>query len=71
MYRYYSACDLFVFPGIRESLGLVFLEAQSCGLPVVAFDNAGVPGSRGQRENRDSWCRCMLPSPLQMPLIVY
>lgn len=43
MYRYYSACDLFVFPGIRESLGLVFLEAQSCGLPVVAFDNSGVP----------------------------
>jgi phosphatidylinositol alpha-1,6-mannosyltransferase len=43
MYRYYSACDLFVFPGIRESLGLVFLEAQACGLPVVAFDTAGVP----------------------------
>ena len=43
MCRYYSACDLFVFPGIRESLGLVFLEAQSCGLPVVAFNNAGVP----------------------------
>ena len=43
MYRYYSACDLFVFPGIRESLGLVFLEAQSCGLPVVAFNNSGVP----------------------------
>jgi phosphatidylinositol alpha-1,6-mannosyltransferase len=43
MYRFYSAADLFVFPGIRESLGLVYLEAQSCGLPVVAFDNAGVP----------------------------
>ena len=43
MYRYYSAADLFVFPGIRESLGMVFLEAQACGLPVVAFDNAGVP----------------------------
>lgn len=43
MYRYYSASDLFVFPGIRESLGMVFLEAQACGLPVVAFDNAGVP----------------------------
>ena len=43
MYRYYSAADLFVFPGIRESLGMVFLEAQSCGLPVVAFNNAGVP----------------------------
>ncbi len=43
MFRYYSACDVFVFPGIQESLGMVFLEAQSCGLPVVAFDNAGVP----------------------------
>ena len=43
MFRYYSAADIFVFPGIRESLGMVFLEAQSCGLPVVAFDNAGVP----------------------------
>lgn len=43
LYRYYSASDLFVFPGIGESLGLVFLEAQACGLPVVAFDNAGVP----------------------------
>ena len=43
MYRYYSAADVFVFPGIRESLGMVFLEAQSCGLPVVAFNNAGIP----------------------------
>jgi glycosyltransferase involved in cell wall biosynthesis len=43
MYRYYSAADLFVFPGIQESLGMVFLEAQACGLPVVAFNNSGVP----------------------------
>lgn len=43
MYRYYSAGDLFVFPGVGESLGMVFLEAQSCGLPVVAVANAGVP----------------------------
>jgi glycosyltransferase involved in cell wall biosynthesis len=43
MYRFYSAADVFVFPGIRESLGMVYLEAQSCGLPVVAFNNAGVP----------------------------
>lgn len=42
MHRYLSAGDLFAFPGINESLGLVFLEAQACGLPVVAFDNAGV-----------------------------
>jgi glycosyltransferase involved in cell wall biosynthesis len=43
MYRFYSAGDIFVYPGIGESLGMVFLEAQSCSLPVVAFDNAGVP----------------------------
>jgi len=43
MFRYYSAADVFAFPGINESLGMVFLEAQCCGLPVVAFDNAGVP----------------------------
>jgi glycosyltransferase involved in cell wall biosynthesis len=43
MARFYSAGDLFVFPGINESLGMVFMEAQSCGLPVVAFANAGVP----------------------------
>ena len=43
MHRFYSAGDMFVFPGIRESLGMVFLESQSCGLPVVAFHNGGIP----------------------------
>lgn len=41
--EFYSGGDIFAFPGINESLGMVFLEAQSCGLPVVAFDTAGVP----------------------------
>jgi len=43
MFRYYSASDLFAFPGIRESLGMVYLESQSCGLPVIAFRNGGIP----------------------------
>jgi glycosyltransferase involved in cell wall biosynthesis len=43
MSRFYSAADVFAFPGIGESLGMVFLEAQCCGAPVVALDTAGVP----------------------------
>jgi glycosyltransferase involved in cell wall biosynthesis len=38
---YYSAADIFAFPGIREGLGMVYLEAQACGLPVVAYDRWG------------------------------
>ncbi len=37
----YSAADLFAFPGINEAVGMVYIEAQSCGVPVVAFDHAG------------------------------
>ncbi|MFZ5573225.1 MAG: glycosyltransferase family 4 protein [Thermodesulfobacteriota bacterium] len=43
LHAFYSAADLFAFPGMEESLGLVYLEAQACGLPVVAFKTAGVP----------------------------
>ncbi len=43
MYGFYSSGDVFAFPGIRESLGMVYLEAQSCSLPVVAFKNGGIP----------------------------
>ena len=39
----YNASDLFVFPGLREPIGMVYLEAQACGLPVVAFRNGGIP----------------------------
>jgi glycosyltransferase involved in cell wall biosynthesis len=42
MVRFYSAADLFAFPGIGESLGMVYLEAQACSLPVVALDSPGV-----------------------------
>ncbi len=41
LYQYYSAADIFAFPGINESLGMVYLEAQSCNLPVVAYQDWG------------------------------
>ncbi|CAG35349.1 glycosyltransferase family 4 protein [Desulfotalea psychrophila] len=41
IYRYFSAADLFIFPGIHEALGMVYLEAQSCGLPVIAYGDWG------------------------------
>jgi glycosyltransferase involved in cell wall biosynthesis len=39
----FGAGDVFAFPGIRESLGMVYLEAQASGLPVVALADGGVP----------------------------
>ena len=38
---YYSSADIFAFPGIEESLGMVYLEAQACRLPVVAYKDWG------------------------------
>ena len=35
--------DVFLWPGFGEAYGLGFLEAQSCGLPVIALNTHGVP----------------------------
>lgn len=32
----YARADLFVWPAVNEAFGMVFLEAQACGVPVVA-----------------------------------
>ncbi|HVL90551.1 MAG TPA: D-inositol-3-phosphate glycosyltransferase [Actinomycetota bacterium] len=39
---YYRAADVVVMPSMTESFGLVALEAQACGTPVVATDTGGL-----------------------------
>ncbi|WP_421901701.1 glycosyltransferase family 4 protein [Maridesulfovibrio sp.] len=41
LYKYYSAANFFAYPGINEALGMVYLEAQCAGLPVVAYSTRG------------------------------
>jgi alpha-1,6-mannosyltransferase len=53
--RYYRAADLFVHPGVQETFGLVTLESQACGTPVV-----GIRGSYMDRiifHEQESWAR--------------
>ncbi len=39
--QYYSTADVFMFPSLTDTFGLVMLEALACGVPVAAFP---VPG---------------------------
>ena len=39
--RFYSALDVLLVPSIQEAFGLVAQEAQSCGIPVIVFDDTG------------------------------
>lgn len=39
---FYRSLNVLLAPSLFESFGLVPLEAQACGVPVVAFDSAGI-----------------------------
>jgi glycosyltransferase involved in cell wall biosynthesis len=39
--RHLAASDVFVFPSLTDTFGLVNLEAMACGVPVAAFPVAG------------------------------
>jgi glycosyltransferase involved in cell wall biosynthesis len=47
--RHFSDADVFVFPSLTDTFGLVILEAMACGTPVAAFPAPGpidlIPGS--------------------------
>ncbi|KUJ78714.1 glycosyltransferase family 4 protein [Ruegeria profundi] len=38
----YSAASVLVWPGVNEAFGMVYLEAQASGVPIVAQDRPGV-----------------------------
>ena len=60
--RYYRAADLFVHPGVKEVFGLVALESQACGTPIV-----GIGGTNLDRiifHNQESWAQNTTPEAL-------
>lgn len=64
--RYYRTCDLFVHPGVCETFGLVTLEAQSAGAPVV-----GIRGSNMDSQvmgGLELWAKENTPSALAMAI---
>jgi glycosyltransferase involved in cell wall biosynthesis len=43
MPAWYRRADVFVFPTLNDSFGLVLLEAMASGLPVIASETSGAP----------------------------
>lgn len=60
--QFYRAADIFVHPGVQETFGLVTLESQACGTPVV-----GIRGSYMDRiihSDQAYWARENTPEAL-------
>ena len=39
--KYYKSADIFVFPSLTDTFGLVLIESMSCGTPVAAYPVKG------------------------------
>ena len=53
--RFYRAADLFVHPGLDETFGLVALESQACGTPVLGI--SGSPMDAVILDGQEQWAR--------------
>src|SRR5207244_6568944 len=53
--RYYRAADLFVHPGVQETFGLVALESQASGTPVMGIRGSYMDGIICH--DQESWAR--------------
>lgn len=49
--KYYQCADCFVFPSLREGLGMAAIEAMACGLPLIVSDNRGTREYARKNEN--------------------
>jgi alpha-1,6-mannosyltransferase len=65
--QFYRAADIFVHPGVQETFGLVTLESQACGTPVV-----GIRGSYMDRiihSDQTYWARENTPAALAQAIL--
>jgi alpha-1,6-mannosyltransferase len=64
--RYYRAADMFVHPGTQETFGLVALESQACGTPVLGI--RGSPMDRLIFHEQEMWARENTPEALAVAI---
>lgn len=53
--RHFASADVFVFPSLTDTFGIVMLEAMACGVPVAAYP---VTGPRQVVRNGINGCLC-------------
>lgn len=61
--RYFADADVFVFPSLTDTFGLVILESMACGTPVAAFPAPGpkdlIPGTGAGAVSEDLQEACL------------